>query len=63
MVIKACPKCGSTQLDMPGFQDGVVPEIDVFNDYVCQRCGLRAVPLEFDRESDYTAFVEGLEAS
>lgn len=61
MAIRCCPACGSTDLNMPKFEDGVVPEIDNLNDYVCGACGIRANPFEFDKQSDYDAFVEHLE--
>lgn len=56
MATRACIRCGSTDLDMPGLADGVVPETDNLNEFVCAACGLRAIPLEFDREEDLRAF-------
>ncbi len=46
---------------MPGFADGVVPETDNLNDYVCGKCGLKANPIEFDTAADYEAFRDALE--
>ncbi len=60
MSIKACPRCGSKDLRMPGFADGIVPETDNLNEYVCGKCDLRANPIVFDAKADYEAFLEGL---
>ncbi len=56
MVFQACPRCASTDLEVPKFKDGMVPEIDNLAEWVCRRCDLRAVPLEFEEEEDLRAF-------
>ncbi len=56
MVIQACPRCGCSKLEMPGFEDGVVPETDNLNEYVCTRCDLKAIPIEFESRDDHAAF-------
>ncbi len=61
MAIQACPRCGCRSLHMPGLEDGVVPETDNLNQYVCDECGLKANPIEFTREADYEAFRKALE--
>lgn len=60
MVIQACHHCGSTSLQVPKFKDGIVPETDNLNDWVCDECGRRGIPLEFERKDDYQAFVDEL---
>lgn len=56
MVIQACSRCGFDEMDMPGFEDGTVPETDNLNELVCKRCDLRAIPIEFDDPLAYRAF-------
>jgi hypothetical protein len=45
---------------MPGFSDGIIPETDNLGELVCERCDLRAVPLEFEYVSDYETFAHEL---
>lgn len=59
--LRACPRCGSTDLSIPGVGDGVVPETDNLAEWVCQECDLKAVPLEFADKHDLRAFRETLE--
>jgi hypothetical protein len=54
--VVACTRCASRDLRMPGFADGLVPETDNLGEWVCRRCGLRAVPLVFDDKDAYLAF-------
>lgn len=58
-MIRACSVCASTELRMPGFGDGIVPETDNLAEYVCHR-GHRMTPLEFEVDADYVAFRDGL---
>lgn len=44
---------------MPGFSDGVVPEIDNLQEWVCD-VGHKTTPLEFDSEADLEAFQESV---
>lgn len=59
MAIRACSVCADTHLRMPGFSDGVVPEIDNLQEWVCAN-GHKTTPLEFDERADYEAFRDGL---
>lgn len=63
MVIQACHACGSTDLEVPKFKDGIVPETDNLGDWVCNACGVRGIPLEFDERTDHEAFVDSLQAT
>ena len=57
--MRACSVCGSETLRMPGFSDGVVPEIDNLQEWVCDR-GHQMTPLEFDDASAMHAFQESV---
>ncbi len=46
---------------MPRFEDGNVPETDTLGDYVCNKCDLKAIPIEFETMSAYLAFKEALQ--
>lgn len=59
-MIRACSVCADTKLRMPGFADGVVPEIDNLQDYVCAN-GHKMTPFEFESRADFEAFRDGLE--
>lgn len=61
MNIQACPRCASRELHMPKFEDGNVPETDTLGDYVCNKCDLKAIPIEFETMSAYLAFKEALQ--
>lgn len=61
MTIQACPRCAYNKLDMPGFEDGRVPETDNLGELVCQRCDLMTIPIEFEEEHAYEAFREETE--
>lgn len=56
MDIAACSRCASTDLRMPGFGDGIIPETDNLGEFACDQCGLRAIPILFDSTQDYEAF-------
>jgi ribosomal protein S27AE len=54
---KACPRCGSWELRIPGSADGVVVgQGQDLSLSACDRCGLVAVPLEFPSERARLAF-------
>ena len=61
MPLRACHRCGSTDLSIPGLSDGVVPETDNLAEWVCHECDLKAVPLEFEDKHALRAFRETLE--
>ncbi len=54
-MLRACSVCGSTKLRMPGFSDGVVPETDNLQVWVCDH-DHQMTPLEFDQQADLDAF-------
>jgi hypothetical protein len=57
-MIEACMACGSRELRWPAASDGaLVGSASNLNQRVCQR-GHLAVPLLFDNEEDWEAFVE-----
>jgi hypothetical protein len=58
--IEACIVCGSRELRWPSASDGVpVGQAANLDERICQH-GHRGVPLLFDREADWEAFVESL---
>ncbi len=59
----ACPRCGSRDLRIPTFADGVVPETDNLAEWTCGRCGVRTTPVWFEDEAAYRDFLAALEAS
>lgn len=49
--LRACQRCGSADLRMPGVRDGaLVGTGQELDKWTCARCGLTAVPLLFDDE-------------
>lgn len=55
--IRACPRCGSDDLRMPGIRDGViVGEGQELARWACERCDLTAVPILFDDQASRKAF-------
>lgn len=53
----ACQRCGSSELRGPSVGDGVVVGIGQdLSKMACVRCGLVAVPLEFDDEAARQAY-------
>ena len=53
--MRACSGCGSERLRMPGFSDGMVPEMDNLQEWVCA-AGHQMTPLEFDDKASLEAF-------
>ena len=58
MEIKACPKCGSTNIYQGTMGDGVLTGYT--SRQVCKNCGYQGMPLIFSNEKDYKRFLEGL---
>lgn len=55
--IRACQRCGSDDLRMPGVRDGaLVGTGQELTQWTCVRCGLTAVPLLFDSERARLAY-------
>ena len=54
--VKACPHCGSRRLRIPGSADGILPDWDNLMAWVCEECGVKATPIEFDGEAAAEAF-------
>ncbi|MCX6666076.1 MAG: hypothetical protein NT038_08495 [Euryarchaeota archaeon] len=54
MKIRACPKCGSNNIDMGNLQDGL-PSREFWR-YICRDCGFYGNFLEFDSIKDYERF-------
>lgn len=54
--LKACPHCGSRRLRIPGVAEGVVADWDNLMPWVCEECGVKATPLEFDDGAAADAF-------
>lgn len=44
---------------MPGFGDGIVPETDNLQEWVCEN-GHKMTPFEFDDAVDFEAFRKGV---
>jgi hypothetical protein len=44
---------------MPGFSDGMVPEMDNLQEWICSN-GHQMTPLEFDSKADYQAFAKSV---
>lgn len=59
MKIKACLRCGSTNLKLAGMRDGITPGIE-WSTTVCKDCQWQGIPLEFETEKAYRKFLEGL---
>ncbi len=57
MDIRACIRCGSDDLRMPGVRDGVIVGYGgELERSTCNRCGLTAVALLFDDEAARLAY-------
>ena len=55
--VRACQRCGSDHLRMPGIRDGaLVGTGQELSKWTCEDCGLTAVPLLFDSEADRAAY-------
>lgn len=55
--IRACQRCGYSDLRIPSVRDGVIVGLGQdMAKMACDRCGLVAVPLEFDDEKALLAF-------
>lgn len=59
--VRACMRCGSRDLALPGLRDGVFLGGGELQFLVCRNCHSRAPPLEFERGEDYVAFLKELE--
>lgn len=60
--VRACMRCGSRDLALPGIRDGAWVGGAELQFMVCRNCNTRAPPLEFERGEDYVAFVRELHA-
>lgn len=60
MNIRACPKCGSRDVRMAGIGEGTIFGLTSW-DMVCEKCNYRGMPILFDSENDYKAFLKELE--
>jgi|GEM_PF-822704 len=58
MEIKACPRCGSTEIYQGTMGDGVLTGYT--SRQVCRNCGFQGMPLIFNSEEDYKKFLSGL---
>lgn len=57
MDFRACIRCGSDNLRMPGIRDGVIVGYGgELERWACNRCGLSAVPILFDDEAGRLAY-------
>jgi hypothetical protein len=59
MKITACPKCGSTDIEMGTMDTGVTFGVTSWKS-VCKECGYHGEPLVFDSKEDYEHFLQGL---
>ena len=57
-MIQACPKCASQEFHLAGGGDVVFLGAGEPNFPVCSGCGYRGPSLEFEKESDYSAFAQ-----
>ena len=60
MDIKACPKCGSKDVRMAGIGEGTIFGLTSW-DMVCEKCNYIGMPIIFNSEKDYEAFLKELE--
>lgn len=58
MEIKACPKCGSTEIYQGTLGDGVLTGYT--SRQVCKNCGYQGMPLIFSNEEEYKRFLKGI---
>jgi hypothetical protein len=55
--VRACLRCGSADLRVPGIRDGVlVGTGQDFGQWSCNRCGFTGTPLLFDDEEARVAY-------
>jgi hypothetical protein len=59
MKIKACLKCGSTDIHMARLKEGAIFGLTSY-DYICEKCNHRGMPIYFDSEQDYKKFLKEL---
>lgn len=55
MEIKACPRCGSTNIYQGTIGDGVLTGYT--SREVCKNCGFQGMPVIFNSEKDYKKFL------
>jgi hypothetical protein len=53
---RACLRCGSLDLAMPGTQDAVALEGGQLMAWVCRRCGMQSAPVVFQDKADWERF-------
>ncbi|MGB0651584.1 MAG: hypothetical protein ACPGQL_00145 [Thermoplasmatota archaeon] len=58
--IVCCLRCGSLKLRPLTLSDGLFADGGELFKWVCDDCHWQGTPIEFDRESDYKAFVAAL---
>jgi hypothetical protein len=59
MSITACINCGSQDIRSGTISDGVLPGYtDGLVTYVCNNCNHRGLPIIFDSEEEYEAFLK-----
>lgn len=58
MEITACPKCGSKNISHGTIRDGILD--GYVNRYVCRECGYQGMPIIFDSEKEYKAFLKSI---
>lgn len=59
MAIQACPRCGSKEIKTGTMGSGVTFGVTSWN-FVCDNCGYRGQPLNFENEKKYQNFLQGL---
>jgi len=59
LVIYACPRCGSRRIRQGALYVGALTG----SKEVCRNCGYQGIPLIFDSERDYHAFLQELSSS
>jgi C4-type Zn-finger protein len=60
--IRACPKCGSTDIQMGGIREGVLYGLTSWT-LVCKRCGYKGMPILFDSEEEYKKFLDEIKST
>lgn len=56
----ACLRCGSPRVRQAQLSEGMVPGGGDGLAWVCDRCGARGLPLQFEDATAYRLFVQGL---
>lgn len=60
-IIKACARCGSTNLRMRSVVEGLIPyDITSASKLICNDCNYIGIPLIFDCKEDYENFKKGI---